>query len=60
MVREPPDELAWVEHLPEATPARNRKDESHYNTYLAGQPARVTLNFMQHLFLEELRPHPRP
>jgi hypothetical protein len=57
MVREPPDEWAWRERLPEARRTPFREDEAYYFSHLAGQPARVTLNLIQHLFLVELRPH---
>jgi hypothetical protein len=60
MIREPgtPDEWAWRERLPEATPVppRLRRDEPFYDSHLAGQLARVTLNLVRALFLE-LRPH---
>jgi hypothetical protein len=60
MVREPdaPDEWTWRERLPEAkpVPAPLRRDEPYYESHLAGQLARVTLNLIHHLFLVELRP----
>jgi hypothetical protein len=57
-VREPgaPDEWTWREHLPEARRTRFREYEPYYESHLAGHCARVTLNLIQYLFLEELRP----
>ena len=60
MVREPgaPDEWVWRTRLPEAKPVppRLRADEPYYESHLAGQLARVTLNLIEHLLLVELRP----
>jgi hypothetical protein len=49
MVREPgaPDEWAWRERLPDAKRARFREDEPFYESHLAGQCARVTLNLIR-------------
>ncbi len=54
----PESEWAWREHLPEATPVpkRFRSDEQYYNSHLAGQAARVTLNLIRAFFVK-LRPH---
>lgn len=51
----PEFEWAWRETLPERTSvaARYRKDEPYYQSNLAGQPARVTIN-MVHAFFHDL------
>jgi hypothetical protein len=59
MMREPgaPDEWAWHEHLPDAKRTRFREDEPYYESHLAEQLARATLNLIRRLFLGQRRPH---